>query len=353
MNIGKKLKTISALCGAALLTVSLAACGQQDAAGFIGLDAAKAIALENAGVAESAATFSATELDRQSGSGVYTIDFTANGQSYAYDIDALTGSILSGAPETAGASAGTAITAQQAQEIALSHAGLSSSQVSFVRAHLDWDDGRQVYEVEFYNTSNYTEYDYEIDASSGDILSYDHEAEYYQRPSTGTGSSGNSGNIGTTTITEAQAQQIALSHAGLSSSQVSFIRSKLDWDDGRRVYEVEFYNTSNYTEYDYEIDASSGDILSYDHDAEYYQRPSTGTGSSGNSGGSAAISTEQAKQIALARVPGATDIRIHLDRDDGRLEYEGSIYYGSWEYEFTIDATTGAIREWERDSIYD
>ena len=470
MNIGKKLKTISALCGAALLTVSLAACGQQDAAGFIGLDAAKAIALENAGVAESAATFSATELDRQSGSGVYTIDFTANGQSYAYDIDALTGSILSGAPETAGASAGTAITAQQAQEIALNHtgltadqvtllrcaldredgrqvydvefynsasyieydyeidassgdilsydfdvehytrpsdaggntssgdtttgnantgssntgstntgntntgssntgntnpgssgtasitaeraqqialnhAGLSSSQVSFVRAHLDWEDGRRVYEVEFYNTSNYTEYDYEIDASSGDILSYDHEAEYYQRPSTGTGSSG-----GSAAISTEQAQQIALSHAGLSSSQVSFIRSKLDWDDGRRVYEVEFYNTSNYTEYDYEIDASSGDILSYDHDAEYYQRPSTGTGSSG---GSAAISTEQAKQIALARVPGATDIRIHLDRDDGRLEYEGSIYYGPWEYEFTIDATTGAIREWERDSIYD
>ena len=481
MNIKRNLKSISALCGAALLTVSLAACGQQGAAGFIGLDAAKAIALENAGVAESAATFSATELDRQSGSGVYTIDFTANGQSYAYDIDALTGSILSGAPEAAGSSAGTAITAQQAQEIALNHtgltadqvtllrcaldredgrqvydvefynsasyieydyeidassgdilaydfdvkhytrptdaggntssgdtttgntgdttdgnantgssntgstntgssntgntnpgssgtasitaerakqialnhAGLSSSQVSFVRAHLDWEDGRRVYEVEFYNTSNYTEYDYEIDASSGNILSYDHEAEYYQRPSTGTGNSGNSGNTGTTSITEAQAQQIALSHAGLSSSQVSFIRSKLDWDDGRRVYDVEFYNTSNYTEYDYEIDAASGDILSYDHDAEYYQRPSTGTGSSGSSGGSAAISTEQAKQIALARVPGATDIRIHLDRDDGRLEYEGSIYYGSWEYEFTIDATTGAIREWERDSIYD
>ena len=52
-------------------------------------------------------------------------------------------------------------------------------------------------------------------------------------------------------------------------------------------------------------------------------------------------------------MPGATNIQIHLDRDDGRLEYEGSIYYGSWEYEFTIDAYTGAIREWERDSIYD
>ena len=384
MNIGKKLKTISALCGAALLTVSLAACGQQDAAGFIGLDAAKAIALENAGVAESAAAFSATELDRQSGTGVYTIDFTANGQSYAYDIDALTGSILSGAPETAGASAGTAITAQQAQEIALNHTGLTADQVTLLRCALDREDGRQVYDVEFYNSASYIEYDYEIDASSGDILSYDFDVEHYTRPSdaggntssgdtttgnantgssntgstntgnTNTGSSNtgntNPGSSGTASITAERAQEIALNHAGLSSSQVSFVRAHLDWDDGRRVYEVEFYNTSNYTEYDYEIDASSGDILSYDHDAEYYQRPSTGTGSSG---GSAAISTEQAKQIALARVPGATDIRIHLDRDDGRLEYEGSIYYGSWEYEFTIDATTGAIREWERDSIYD
>ena len=379
MNIGKKLKTISALCGAALLTVSLAACGQQDAAGFIGLDAAKAIALENAGVAESAATFSATELDRQSGSGVYTIDFTANGQSYAYDIDALTGSILSGAPETAGASAGTAITAQQAQEIALNHTGLTADQVTPLRCALDREDGRQVYDVEFYNSASYIEYDYEIDASSGDILSYDFDVEHYTRPSdaggntssgdtttgnantgssnTGSTNTGNTntgntnpGSSGTASITAERAQQIALNHAGLSSSQVSFVRAHLDWEDGRRVYEVEFYNTSNYTEYDYEIDASSGDILSYDHEAEYYQRPSTGTGSSG---GSAAISTEQAKQIALARVPGATDIRIHLDRDDGRLEYEGSIYYGSWEYEFTIDATTGAIREWERDSIYD
>ena len=382
MNIGKKLKTISALCGAALLTVSLAACGQQDAAGFIGLDAAKAIALENAGVAESAATFSATELDRQSGSGVYTIDFTANGQSYAYDIDALTGSILSGAPETAGASAGTAITAQQAQEIALNHTGLTADQVTLLRCALDREDGRQVYDVEFYNSASYIEYDYEIDASSGDILSYDFDVEHYTRPSdaggntssgdtttgnantgssnTGSTNTGNTntgntnpGSSGTASITAERAQQIALNHAGLSSSQVSFVRAHLDWEDGRRVYEVEFYNTSNYTEYDYEIDASSGDILSYDREAEYYQRPSTGTGSSGNSGGSAAISTEQAKQIALARVPGATDIRIHLDRDDGRLEYEGSIYYGSWEYEFTIDATTGAIREWERDSIYD
>ena len=42
------------------------------------------------------------------------------------------------------------ITAEQAKQKALAHAGLQSSQVSFVRAHLDWENGRQVYDVEFY-----------------------------------------------------------------------------------------------------------------------------------------------------------------------------------------------------------
>ena len=59
--------------------------------------------------------------------------------------------------------------------------------------------------------------------------------------------------------------------------------------------------------------------------------------------------------IALAKVPGATasDLWMHLDHDDGRQVYEGSIYYNSMEYEFTIDAYSGAILEWDSESIYD
>ena len=166
-------------------------------------------------------------------------------------------------------------------------------------------------------------------------------------PDTGSGSTG-------TGITADQARQIALNHAGLSASQVAFVRSHLDWEHGRQVYDVEFYSTSNYTEYDYEIDATNGTILSYDYDAEYWNRPSYPSYPNTGSGGtSAAISLEEAKQIALARVPGATNIRIHLEWDDGRLQYEGSIYYGYWEYEFSMDANTGTIWEWERDHIYD
>ncbi len=68
------------------------------------------------------------------------------------------------------------------------------------------------------------------------------------------------------------------------------------------------------------------------------------------------ISEAEAKKIALAQVPGAkeSDIReFEIDYDDGRLEYEGSIYYNEMEYEFEIDGYSGAIRSWEVESIYD
>lgn len=56
-----------------------------------------------------------------------------------------------------------------------------------------------------------------------------------------------------------RAKSIALGHAGVSASSVSFSKAKLDDDDGRGVYEIEFYVGN--TEYDYEIDAHSGSIL--------------------------------------------------------------------------------------------
>lgn len=270
MNIKQRL--LAVLCGAALLILTAAGCSQPSSqAEYIGLDAAKAIALEAAGVAESAATFTTTGLDRQNGTDFYAIDFTANGQSYEYDIDAVTGIIISGPQNDVAASAST------------------SPQPSS-----------------------------SVDPSPSPTASQS----------------------GSGTITEDQARQIALDHAGLSASQVTFLKSSLDYDDGRQVYDVEFYS-SDYTEYDYEIDAATGDILSYDSDAEGYAPPTANT---------TAITADQARQIALAEVPGATvnDIyEFELDRDDGRLEYEGTIYYNGMEYEFTIDGYSGAIRSWE------
>ena len=63
------------------------------------------------------------------------------------------------------------LTEDQALAIALEHAGLTNEQVSYVNAHLDHDDGRWVYEIEF--REGRTEYEYAVNASSGKIVDYD------------------------------------------------------------------------------------------------------------------------------------------------------------------------------------
>ena len=63
-----------------------------------------------------------------------------------------------------------------------------------------------------------------------------------------------------------------------------------------------------------------------------------------------AISSDEAVQSALARVPGATVANVtefNRDYENGRLEYEGEIHYNGYEYDFEIDADTGTFIKWE------
>ena len=155
----------------------------------------------------------------------------------------------------------------KAKSVALQHAGVTESNAKFVSVKLDWDDGRMVYDVEFY--SGNVEYDYEIDATSGTVLAYDRDIESYSIPTqqSGNNTTNNNTNTNNTTdsyIGEAKAKSIALQHAGLSESQVSRMKVELDRDDGRTVYEVEF--DQGRMEYSYDIDANSGAILEWDHD---------------------------------------------------------------------------------------
>ena len=61
----------------------------------------------------------------------------------------------------------------KALEIALGDAGLTKDQVSNTFVHIDYDDdrGRDEYEVKFYQGT--TEYDYDVDAATGEITSKD------------------------------------------------------------------------------------------------------------------------------------------------------------------------------------
>ena len=70
----------------------------------------------------------------------------------------------------------------------------------------------------------------------------------------------------------------ALTHAGLSSSDVQFVKAELDIDDGKAHYDVEFY--SGTTEYDYEVDAYDGTILKFDADVENFTIPTNDSSAS-------------------------------------------------------------------------
>lgn len=220
---------------------------------------------------------------------------------------------------------------EDAKAAALSAAQVDSADAQFSVAEL-WDhDGEQYYEVDF--TAGGQEYHYAIDAVTGTVIE------------SGTGSATGSGSL----IGEDEAKRIALEDAGVAEADTTYMQVKRDRDDGTEVYDVEFYVASTGTEYDYEINAADGTIRSLDHDAENYTPSQSGTGTD-------TVKTEQeVRDIALAKVPGATekDIRLSLDRDDGRMSYEGKIIFEGMEYDFEIDAYSGAIREWEAESVFD
>ena len=140
------------------------------------------------------------------------------------------------------------------------------------------------------------------------------------------------------------AKETALKSAGLTEDQTQRLLVKRDYDDGRSIYEVEFYGEGR-DEYDYEIDAATGEIVAFDTDLhDHGTAPSEGQSQ---------VSEEQVRQIVLERVPGASaeNIFLRLERDDGRLEYEGELIYDNMEYEFKIDAYSGAVTEWEAEQF--
>lgn len=69
------------------------------------------------------------------------------------------------------------LTREQAQTIALEHAGLTAKQVKGLEIEFDVDDGVPEYSVEFYHEG--WEYDYEIHAESGKLLDWDKEYDPY------------------------------------------------------------------------------------------------------------------------------------------------------------------------------
>ena len=65
-------------------------------------------------------------------------------------------------------------------------------------------------------------------------------------------------------LTEEEAVAVALNHAELTKEQVTRLHAEYDLDDGVPTWEVDFEHDR--IEYEYEIHAETGEILSYDAD---------------------------------------------------------------------------------------
>lgn len=278
-------------------------------------------------------------------------------------ITALAVSLLSG---------GRAITEAQATTIAMEHAGVTQEDAVSLSVKEDKEDGKAVYQVEF-STQERT-YECDVAKNSGEVVKYSYdqvkmfqaaqenggEDQVVENQTTGqTGQRSSAveqpesdaqettSQYSTGTITEEEAKQIALNHAGVTAEEATLYRVKADYEDGRAVYDVEF--AVGTTEYDYEIAQDTGDILGYDSDVEGWT-PVTGNNQT-SSQTAKAVTLEEATQLVLDRVPGATadNVRIKEDYDDGRNLFEGEVYYDRTEYEFEIDASTGTFIEWSVD----
>lgn len=249
------------------------------------------------------------------------------------------------------------ITEEKAKSIALDHAGVKSDDVSYIYSELDYEKGQQIYNVEFM-TKAYDEYDYEILTENGTILAADYEKK--SRPLNGN----NSGKE----ITMDQAKETAIKDAGLQPEQVSFLKEKTDWDDGIKIYEIEFY-TDTYQKYDYDLDAKTGEILAWDFDADSaYARqdavlkntqkaPNAFENKKQKESASTPLTLEEAKAAALKKANlndnQVTWGPVYKEHDDGRLIFKGEFYYNTLEYEFEMDVATGRIVDWDVESIYD
>ena len=163
------------------------------------------------------------------------------------------------------------------------------------------------------------------------------------------------------------AKSAAFAHAGLDAAQVTMGEVDFDYEDGRMVYELEFYASG--AEYEYDIDASTGAVVKSSQEGGRTQTSSSagsggasgnvssgagsGTAQSGAGGTSADIGREAALAAALNHAGVSQDqvygLEVKQEYDDGRLEYEIEFKTGGWEYEYTISAADGAILDYERD----
>ncbi|MCC8099277.1 MAG: PepSY domain-containing protein [Clostridiales bacterium] len=302
-------------CAALALLLLLTGCGAVNSADTESVDAAT----------EEAASVSTAEAEA-SGSDVTLESVTKEAAAEASDSAA---AAESAAPEEPASAASAEVTLEDAKAAALAHAGVEADAASFTQARLH--RGGTAYEIEFTTTDG--EYEYELSAESGELLSYQWEVQ------------GKDAATGTVPDNLDSAKALALSHAGVAADAASFQKEKLD--DG--VYELEFTTANG--EYEYEISRETGVILEYEWKVQGSSAAAADSGASdADQTASAAVTAGQAESIALEAAGLAEGDTKYLHsyvewRHDA--PYAWCVEFGvkNTEYVYLIDLEDGSVLE--------
>ena len=134
-----------------------------------------------------------------------------------------------------------------------------------------------------------------------------------------------------------------------------------DGDDKTPKYDGTLIK-DNY-EYEVDVNAKTGQIIKFEKEAIFTHnsngnannasantQQSTTQNNNASTTRKAYIGESKAKSIMLNKVPGATISKFYLD-NDATPEYDGELIKGDYEYDISVDAVTGEIREFSKERI--
>lgn len=360
---------------------------EQSETALITKDEARDKALQDAGVNLQDANVEEVELSQDDGQEHYDVEFKANGTDYEYDIDPSTGQVLNvekdetddkqvalstpaltinvteaddvhddqddqddqdDKAETSPVEAGQAkqasekqagLTLNEAKDIAVRDSGFSVNSVSFD----DTENDDDYYEIEF--KANGLSFEYKIGKNDGKII--EREVDFAQdnglknKPIEGQNASKQTSD--NNRISQEAARDAALKHAGVKLEDAEIEEVDLDADN---TFEVEF--KAHGFEYEYEINALTGQILDVEIDLDDNASKKKHVSNQN------IITRDEARDVALAHAGlKLADVQmdeVDLDFEDGRYIYEVEFRANGFEYEYEIDARDKSILDIDKDA---
>lgn len=152
------------------------------------------------------------------------------------------------------------------------------------------------------------------------------------------------------------AREIAITHAGVDEANVTKYESELDFEKGTMVYDIEF-DCDGY-EYDYDINAETGDVVTSEKKQEGKKDTTAAENGNGQNGGGQTdvvyIGEAAALNAALSHAGLAADAAVEryecrLDREKGQMVYELEFVFDGCEYDYDINAESGAVVKYEKE----